>query len=470
MVVVTIATAVLLAALAGQANVTLRSLILLAATAPLITYLSLRVIVLPLPKSSRSPYRHLSWDCMDVVAVPLALAVPPAIAAVFVAGVSAGAYHFELHGPVPRNQLYAGAINGVATLVVGEIGLALRNSIGGATATAVGAALGIVVFEVITYAGHLMVVPRDQVDFLAIMRPAAVAIPVVVSLAMGLAVAYRQRDYVAGIVLALVPVLLIEVMRRFGQTTLDLEERQRERDDILRVVVEASEEQRASLAADVHDGALQSVLACGSLLSDLRDGSSPSADKEALTRAEDWLTRAAAELRAVVRQLVPQVLTELGLEGAIKHDASMLSRAPSQTVSVEYALRTRPNERTELVLYQVAHEALMNAAKHSGAEHVVVRVCADRDEIMLSVKDNGRGGAMENLRPEGHVGLAIARERVALAGGSFVIAEPVEGGTEVIARVSANLESGESTILRTARVASWWAAPLASGAVATDQQ
>jgi signal transduction histidine kinase len=464
----TLATTALLAWLAAQRSVSSRGVLLLAASTPLVAYLTLRSIVLSLPASDRSPLRKISWDGTDVIAVPLALLVASPHAAALVAVVSVVAYQIEPISTPFRTALHSAAAAGLATLAAGATAHSLAELLPGPVGTSIAVTAGVVTFEFVTLVGAASFAPLGESDIRSIVRAAAVATPVVVVLAGGLTLAYEKGAFASAAIIALVPVLLIEVMRRFGRTSVALTERDKEREDLLRLVVEASERQRASLAADVHDGPLQSVLACRSLLSDLGDASLP-ADGDTLSRAHDWLALAAGDLRALVRGLVPEVLTQLGLEGAIRHEALMLSRGPTQTVSVNCALRARPDPATELVLYRVAHEALMNASKHSGAAQVHVHIDQEGDDVTLSVKDDGRGGALRRGDSDEHVGLAMAQERVNVAGGTFAVHEPRDGGTEVVVRLRLRSEPAGLATSRAARLASWWAQPLGVAPSPIDQ-
>lgn len=92
----------------------------------------------------------------------------------------------------------------------------------------------------------------------------------------------------------------------------------------------------------------------------------------------------------------------------------------------------------EALLFRCAQEALRNAARHAAAEQVVVEVRATDDTALLEVRDDGRGfdpDVLSRRRKEGHVGLQLARDLVADAGGSLGIETGVGRGTTVRVRV-----------------------------------
>lgn len=436
-----------------------RATVVLALTAPLLVYLvAIGGIDLSVGRAFATPLRYITWDCLDVVAVPLALVVPFPQAAAVCTVTTAAAPRPGGFRPPMLNRFYGAAVDGLALTAAGATGRVFTRALPGAVGTCLAVALSVLIFELVTFAAQIVILPRRAPHIRVIARPAALAIPAVITLAAGLTLAYERGAYISAAILALIPVFIVGLMHRFGRTTLALEERQKEKDEILRVVVETAEQQRGSVAADIHDGPLQSILACQALLSDAAD----SADAGGFSRAQDWLSSAAAELRTLVRGLAPEVLTQLGLEQAICQAARMLSRPPHQTISVSCELEDRLDPGTELILYRVAHEALMNAVKHSGARHVVVQISMDDDEVQLAVADDGRGGAVgaHNESLDGHVGLAMMQERIRLAGGSFALENASDGGTRVTARLPAHPDDDDAPPSRAARMAKWWGASI----------
>jgi signal transduction histidine kinase len=86
------------------------------------------------------------------------------------------------------------------------------------------------------------------------------------------------------------------------------------------------------------------------------------------------------------------------------------------------------------VLYRVGQEALNNIAKHAGAQAVVITLEASAGELVLRVRDDGRGFDAANSFP-GHLGLRSMRERAASVGGVIVISSAPGLGTDVTIRV-----------------------------------
>lgn len=458
----------LLAWLAIQAPLSAESAVLLAAASPLLAYLIVRSVEVPVRADTGSPFQMIGWDCVDVVAVPLAILTPPALAAACVSAVSLATVPLGPSPPDLRNRAYSATVQGFALYCAGEAALRVVDGVGGAFGVCIAVAVGVLVYEALTFVGHVAFLPRGDRQIRFMFGPVIAGVPLVIAVAIGITLSYEHGAYVAAAVLALIPVVLIEVLRHFGRTSIDLEERNRERGDILRAVIEAAELQRTSLAAEVHDGPLQSVLACQAMLTDIAEGS---VDSDALARARGWLQISGEELRALVRGLVPEALAELGLEGAIARDARMLERFPLQKITVESCVESRLSPTAEAVLYRVAHEALMNAVKHSEASRIIVSVSCRDGEATLSVEDDGRGGAAisDDAATDGHVGLAMVRDRILLAGGQFHLGNGADGGTKLSVLLPTAPQGEPKSDSRAARLARWWAAPVDAQEITADR-
>jgi signal transduction histidine kinase len=147
--------------------------------------------------------------------------------------------------------------------------------------------------------------------------------------------------------------------------------------------------------------------------------------RDALDRTVDELTVALEELRELARGVRPGCLDD-GLAAALRE---LASRSPLKTEVA--ATGERFEERIEAAAYFVASEALTNSAKHANASQVLVTAERRNGTLVLSVRDDGRGGA----QPSERSGLAGISDRVAALGGSVQITSPPGQGTEVVAEL-----------------------------------
>jgi signal transduction histidine kinase len=162
--------------------------------------------------------------------------------------------------------------------------------------------------------------------------------------------------------------------------------------------------------------------------------------KAALGQAIELLTHGIANLRALITDLRPAALDELGVQPALEALVTRVAAAAGLSIPLDVRLAyeegrsdRRHTPELELALYRLVQEALTNVAKHAEASEVRICVTDSDDMVVVEVLDNGRGfdpGAASD-----GFGLVGMRERVALVGGSLdVRSEPGEG-TTVCARI-----------------------------------
>jgi len=190
--------------------------------------------------------------------------------------------------------------------------------------------------------------------------------------------------------------------------------------------------QLTRIERDLHDGPQQSLIRTGldlaSLERRLDAGDTDGARAilgEVRARNDDTL----AEIRTLSRGFAPPVLAEKGLAEAI---ASLAAISPIPcSVSTDLA-GPRPPEAAERAIYYAISEALVNAAKHSGATQVTIEVHQNAAGISAVVRDNGVGGAV--VLP-GH-GLAGLGDRLTSVGGRLSVDPNPGGGTAVRVEVT----------------------------------
>ncbi|MET3859365.1 signal transduction histidine kinase [Dietzia sp. 2505] len=214
-------------------------------------------------------------------------------------------------------------------------------------------------------------------------------------------------------------------------------------------IVNAYEIERRRVERDLHDGAQQhlvvSSLRIGEALLLLASaGDTPGTLRrvtDLLTGAQDAADSALAALRETVSGLHPTVLSDHGLESAVRE---MAARSPVDVVvRVPHTLPTLP-EAVAATAYFLISEAMANIAKHAPDARSTILLSVD-DELHVTVVDDGAGGA--RIRP-GH-GLAGMTERLAAFGGSLELASPAGGPTTLSGRVPLLLAAG-SPLMSTA--------------------
>jgi signal transduction histidine kinase len=194
--------------------------------------------------------------------------------------------------------------------------------------------------------------------------------------------------------------------------------------------IAAVDDTRERIERDLHDGLQQRLVTLGLAVRAAEASVPPAAPelKWELARVADGLTDVLRDVREISRGIHPAVLSERGLEPAVK---ALARRSP---VPVELTLRVprRLPDRVELGAYYIVSEALANVAKHANAQVVTISVEAGRGVLSLSVRDDGVGGA----DPDGS-GVTGLRERAEALGGTLKLTSPPGRGTSVDVRLPA---------------------------------
>ncbi|WP_432003762.1 GAF domain-containing sensor histidine kinase [Streptomyces sioyaensis] len=192
--------------------------------------------------------------------------------------------------------------------------------------------------------------------------------------------------------------------------------------------------ERARLAHELHDAVAQKLFSlrltaqAATALVD-RD---PGRAKDELHQVAALAAEAADELRAAVIELRPAALDEDGLVATLRSQIQVLDRAHSAHVTfTAHGVRALPAAQEEAVL-RVAQEALHNALRHSGAEHVEVALGRSGQGALLRVADDGCGFDPATVRRAGrHLGLVSMHDRAGGVGGKLTVESEPGKGTAV---------------------------------------
>ncbi|SHE56825.1 sensor histidine kinase [Streptoalloteichus hindustanus] len=191
-------------------------------------------------------------------------------------------------------------------------------------------------------------------------------------------------------------------------------------------IVAAVDAERRRIERDLHDGVQQRLVALGMLLGRARRARTPTKAEELLEQAHEHSQQLLDELREVAWRVYPTALDSLGLGEAL----AQVAERSSVPVRMDCDLPERLPTTVETAAYFVVCEAVTNAAKHSGATEISVRVARQENMVVVSVSDDGRGGA----DPSGG-GLSGLARRVAALDGRFRVDSPRGGPTTITAEL-----------------------------------
>lgn len=221
-----------------------------------------------------------------------------------------------------------------------------------------------------------------------------------------------QRDYliwtIAGVVLLLVLlfvfILLIRQNNKRQKALL-----------AAKVALKAETKERSLIAKDLHDG-------LGGMLSLLKLKLQNNEDEEAMR----LLDESVVEMRRVAHHLMPEELQKNGLITSLQDFAISVPGAQFHYFGDSGRL---PRD-AELVIYRCAYELVNNAIKHAAAERIDIQLMTDKEQVVLTVSDNGQG-MQETGQDATGIGLKNIRDRISEYNGRMDIISSPGNGTEI---------------------------------------
>lgn len=203
---------------------------------------------------------------------------------------------------------------------------------------------------------------------------------------------------------------------------------------LARQLIEVQEDERRTLARELHDEMGQTLTAIGVTATYLERNAEQISAKQLAECAYELrrdVRTSGEQLRAMLKGLRPHGLDTGGLSNALCELVAGWQQRESG-ISFRLTLPTPMptiSETAGLVLYRVVQEALTNAVRHSSARHCLVSIESSADMLYLEIVDDGKGLPPSNIAQNG--GLLGMKERVAMVGGLLVIKTGQEGGLKL---------------------------------------
>jgi signal transduction histidine kinase len=206
-------------------------------------------------------------------------------------------------------------------------------------------------------------------------------------------------------------------------------------DEALRRSLEASESERARWARELHDETLQAMAGLRVLLSGARRSGDPDRIMAAKGDAIDLLEHGIADQRALITDLRPAALDELGTQAALETLIARVAQQSGLEIELEFESDTLARHSTEIesTMYRLVQEGLTNVVKHARATRVDVRVIDTDETVEILLRDDGEG--FDPTAGAAGFGLIGMRERVSLVHGTLDIESAAGSGTTLRARI-----------------------------------
>jgi len=209
------------------------------------------------------------------------------------------------------------------------------------------------------------------------------------------------------------------------------------REDLERLsarLVDVQEQERRTLARELHDEVGQALTAVKMDISMALRGDPESRTRAALEEARDLSENILRSVRDMSQLLHPSALDDFGLPATLTAYLRNFSHRTGIRAQLVETMEARLAPAIELCVYRIVQEALNNIAQHSGATTCIVSLDARDRLLRLIVEDNGRGldaAAAGRLTTSRGLGLIGMRERAQALGGTFSIGQREGGGTSL---------------------------------------
>lgn len=196
-------------------------------------------------------------------------------------------------------------------------------------------------------------------------------------------------------------------------------------------LIQVQEDERKNLARELHDEIGQHLTAIHVDASAILKAKTVDASKESASAIDSVARQMMDIVHDILQRLRPSGLDELGLEAAL---ADLINgwHHRHQSIEIDYQIRGTFKHLDETILitiYRLIQECLTNIARHADADNIVIDIRRSKDNVLLSIKDDGNGFDT-SIKPTGF-GLAGMKERVESLMGKFEVNSYLRQGVRI---------------------------------------
>jgi two-component system, NarL family, sensor kinase len=196
-------------------------------------------------------------------------------------------------------------------------------------------------------------------------------------------------------------------------------------------MLKGQEEERGRLAKDLHDG-------LGGMLSGVKLNfnnikETLIMDVENTIRFKNsilQLDNSIVELRKVAHNLMPEGLVKFGLKNSVLDYCNSMQLSSNVKILYEQLGEERSLENTkELVIYRILQELINNAIKHANAKQIVIQLIKNKNNVLITVEDDGKGFIIDDLKKIKGIGIRSVQQRVDYLMGTIYFDSKLDVGT-----------------------------------------
>jgi signal transduction histidine kinase len=204
-------------------------------------------------------------------------------------------------------------------------------------------------------------------------------------------------------------------------------------------ITEGIENERRSLAREIHDDTIQSLIALNQRIQ-LIMMKAAEPQKKDLQELLTMMKQTMENLRRMVRGLRPIYLEDLGLSASLEMLVNEMEQAAKIPINFElHGVERRLDPNTEMLLYRIVQESLNNVIHHAVASHSWVELEFSETELCIRIRDDGKGFVVpanpSNLAKQGHFGLVGMKERAEIINADFRISASPNNGTVITIKI-----------------------------------
>jgi two-component system NarL family sensor kinase len=236
----------------------------------------------------------------------------------------------------------------------------------------------------------------------------------------------KRNYWMTGIVIFILLILVIGFIY-YKQTQL------KQRNIAMQAIIAAEESERRRIAQDLHDSVSQTMSAAKINLTVI-GGELPFVDDEQRKRFEkviNLVDYGFKEVRTISHNMMPWALHKTGLAQVVKQ---FIENIENEAIAINFFSRgfDAPfDDTTEIILYRVLQESVNNVMKHANASRLDISLIRDKDNISLTIEDNGKGFDASNPGINKGMGLSNLRSRINFLNGKVELDSQVGKGTLV---------------------------------------
>lgn len=207
--------------------------------------------------------------------------------------------------------------------------------------------------------------------------------------------------------------------------------------ELIQAVIQAEENERSRIAADLHDGIGQ-LLSAAKLNLHALENTKTDNKQIILEKAILLVDESAKEVRSVSHNIMPNALIKSGIVSAIKKFIDQL-HSDRLKIKIETSGLTKSiNTNIEIVVYRIIQECINNVIKHSGADQLFITLAIENDFLNIMIEDNGKGFDIEKAKLRDGIGLNNINTRVKFLKGAMEIDSRIHQGTVIAIHIPLN--------------------------------